>query len=220
MTASQVGRSTTNATKTNELRIEETVLLVIDMQNDFCTNGGVFTRRGLDITPMRTMIPNLALQLERLREKGVRIIFVRAEYGRETGSPTWENRPGAEHDEERAMRLCQPGTWGAEIIDELKPMEDEPVVVKHRFSAFKNTNLQKLLERAKIRNVLISGVATNVCVETAAREAFMNDYNVIVLEDCVASDETELHAASLKNLSRHFARVMKSEKALAQLKAN
>lgn len=194
-----------------------TAFLVIDMQNDFCSKGGGMDKRGYDLSHSRAIIPKIASMLQACRENGVRVFFVRGENSPEKSSPTWDNRPSAAHDKNLGFRLITPGSWGAQIVDDLKPLPTEPVVVKTRYSAFINTELPLLMRSCDISNIIFAGVTTNACVETSVRDGFVLDFNVIVASDCVASPEPELAAASLKTIAKYFGRVDTSEKILADL---
>lgn len=196
-----------------------TCMIVIDMQNDFCSEGGGVEKRGGDLKTIREMIPRLVNFIDNARRNGLKIIFVRGEYGSSTSSPTWDRRPAAKSDKALGFRMCEPGSWGAKIIDELKPSSAEPVVVKHRYSAFLGTSLDEHLKGFKAKTLILTGVTTNVCVESTTRDGFMRDYDVVVLEDCVASDELDLHAASLKTIANHFGTVCRSQEILDRLQA-
>ena len=83
-------------------------------------------------------------------------------------------------------------------------------ITKHRYSAFLGTNLDLILRSRGIRSLLISGVGTNVCVESTLRDGYMRDYYIVLLEDCVGATDRELHEATLKNVSLHFGAVSNS----------
>jgi len=196
---------------------ERTALVVIDMQNDFCSVGGGMHRRGYDISHSQKVIPKIAAMLRTFRENDMRVFFVRGENSPKTTSQTWENRPSAKHDTNLGFRLIEPGSWGAQIVDDLKPLPNEPVIVKTRYSAFINTDLDLLLRNCGITDIIFTGTATNVCVETSARDAFVLDYNVIVASDCVTSPDAELAEAGLKTIAKYFGRVDTSDRILADL---
>jgi len=174
-------------------------------------------KRGYNIGHSRQIIPSIANMIERCRELGVRVFFVRGENSSATTSETWENRPSARNDGSLGFRLIEPGTWGAQIVDELNPLPSEHVVVKTRYSAFVNTELPMLLRNGGIKNVIITGATTNACVDTSVRDAFVMDFNVSVASDCVASPEPELHEASLKSIAKYFGRVNNSKEILQDL---
>ena len=101
-------------------------------------------------------------------------------------------------------KIAIAGSEGAEFIDELTPGDDELVVHKRRYSAFKGTDLDMLLRARGIRTVVPTGVSTNVCVESTLRDAFEYDFYVCVPEDGVASWDMNLHAAALKTADARF----------------
>jgi ureidoacrylate peracid hydrolase len=109
------------------------------------------------------------------------------------------------------LSTCREGTWGAELYAGISPLPTERVVIKHRYSAFINTDLNTVLKARNIQSVLVCGVATNVCVETTARDAYMYDYYVTMIDDCSAAYETKLHLGTLENMRRHFGLVASSQ---------
>ena len=96
---------------------------------------------------------------------------------------------------------------GADYYANLRPEVNDPVVVKHRYNAFLNTDLDKILRANGIRTTVFTGVSTNCCVESTAREAFMRDYYVVVVDDATASYSRELHQAALKTLDALFGEI-------------
>ncbi|MGH2638478.1 MAG: cysteine hydrolase family protein [Rhabdochlamydiaceae bacterium] len=199
------------------LSSKDTALLIIDMQNDFCSVGGGMDKRGYNIGHSREIVPNIAKMLQSCRDIGVKVFFVRGENSPAKTSEVWDGRPSARHDQNMGFRLIEPESWGAQIIDELKPLSREPVIVKTRYSAFINTELSILLSNCGIRNIIFTGTTTNACVETSVRDAFVMDFNVIVAADCVASPEPELAEASLKTIAKYFGRVDDSKAILNDL---
>jgi ureidoacrylate peracid hydrolase len=106
--------------------------------------------------------------------------------------------------------LCQEGSWGARVIEELQPKSDEMVLVKHRYSAFLDTSLAQYLRNCGIKTVMVTGVETNGCVESSARDAFMLDFFLVVVEDCVTTFWRDLHEISLRNMRIWFGEVRPS----------
>ena len=102
---------------------------------------------------------------------------------------------------------CEATSWGADYYANLRPEVNDPVVVKHRYNAFLNTDLDKILRANGIRTTVFTGVSTNCCVESTAREAFMRDYYVVVVDDATASYSRELHQAALKTLDALFGEI-------------
>lgn len=102
---------------------------------------------------------------------------------------------------------CEATSWGADYYANLRPEVNDPVVVKHRYNAFLNTDLDTILRANGIRTTVFTGVSTNCCVESTAREAFMRDYYVVVVDDATASYSRELHQAALKTLDALFGEI-------------
>lgn len=189
----------------------ETAVLVIDVQNDFCADGGWYDRIGYGVGAGQRAAARLHDVLPQLREKGMRVIFVRCDY-----SPAYLPAVMVESYAHKGLPLdyCLPGTWGGEFYM-LKPEPDDLIVTKHRYSAFVGTNLDTILRSNGIRNVLVAGVATNICVDSTARDAYMRDYRVTVLSDCCGTYSDELHEATLENIRRAFGVVATSEEILS-----
>lgn len=191
-----------------KLAANETCFLIIDMQNDFVKANGFLGRTGQSIEPIEAMLPALTHFLAFARQTGMTRVFVKTLHDKYTNTRLWNSRFEKDGG---APSLCVPGTWGAEIVDELKPNADEAVVVKHRYDAFLDTDLSVILRAREIKYVLIAGTKTNVCIDTSARHAFMNDFVPFVLKDCVATSEAEMQEPTLLNLSTHFAYVVSSD---------
>ena len=110
--------------------------------------------------------------------------------------------------------VCEPGEWNGDFF-RLRPLPDEVIVTKHRYGAFESTDLDLILRSNGIRNVIMTGVATNVCVETTARQAFMRDYYVVFAGDCCATYSQAQHDATLVNIDLFFGEVVTSDQVMA-----
>ena len=102
-----------------------------------------------------------------------------------------------------SQMICLEGSWGADFY-RVEPEAGEPIVIKHRYSAFVDTDLELILHSRGIKSVILTGVATNVCVESTARDAYMRDYYVTFVDDCSAAYDPAKHAATLINMADHF----------------
>jgi ureidoacrylate peracid hydrolase len=184
-----------------------TRLLVVDVQNDFLADGGWFANHGHDLEPMRQAVDRMDRFIAVARSAGVRPIFVKAIYDEK-----WLSRPMRERHALVGLDThhCQEGTWGAEFYV-LRPQPDDDVIVKHRYSAFIGTELNPLLRAQGVENLIIVGVTTNVCVESTARDGYMLDYHIVLVEDCTASYSEAPHLATLANIRRAFGRVATAE---------
>jgi len=204
-----------------EIDLKRTAVIVIDMQNAFVSKGGMFDLGGRDISHIPRIIgPNKKI-IEVARAKNVKVVYAvhRLTHDvREVGplsryrfNPAWGN------PEMRNGSILE-GTWGTEIIDELKPREDEMVIVKRRFSAFSGTELDMMLKTFDIRYLIFTGVATNICVESSLRDASHLQYLPVLVSDAVAASPPSRQQASVDNIKEVFGWVTKSESVLDVLK--
>jgi nicotinamidase-related amidase len=183
-------------------------LVLVDLQNDFCDAGGAMGQRAEGLSQIRATIPRIAELLRQARLRQVPVVHVKAEYGEADASDVRlfaEQRSGSRD-------VCVPGTWGAEIVPEAAPVRGESVVVKHRFSGFVDTGLEKLLRANRTRTLVVAGVATQCCVESTVRDAALRDFYVVVPDDCVAARDRmrHLHDASLETMAIYFADIFPS----------
>ena len=181
-------------------------LLIIDMQNDFCHPQGVSGKRGRQLTMAIEMAPRLEAFINACRAVGIPAIFVQTIHYPWTDSPSWVRRL----QKDPGDSVCRPGTWGAQFYGGIQPRDGEIVITKHRYSAFFGTQLDLMLRSKGIRSLLVSGVGTNVCVESTLRDGYMHDYYIVMLEDCVGATDDGLHQATLKNVKLHFGAVTTS----------
>jgi ureidoacrylate peracid hydrolase len=181
-------------------------LIVVDVQNDFVSPEGSAGKRGEDVGAAMAMIPNLTGLIDQARRVGLTIIYIRTTHSDWTDTASWVYRTS----QKSGLSTCREGSWGAEFYDGIAPLPTERVVIKHRYSAFINTDLNTVLKARGIQSVLVCGVATNVCVETTARDGYMYDYYVTMIDDCSAAYDAKLHMSTLENIRRHFGLVASS----------
>ena len=179
-------------------------LIIIDMQNYFVQPGcPAFLKAG------KAIIGNLRNLVEGFRKAGRPVLFTRHVHQSpelDGGLMSWWWGD-----------LIMEGTEESAICDELLPEEGEKVIPKRRYSAFYNTDLETVLRCLGIRDLVISGVMTNVCCESTARDAYFRDYRVHFLADGTATSDEGLHLASLMNVSYAFARVTTVRRILHEL---
>lgn len=200
-----------------------TALIVIDMQNDFCSKDGRMAADGLPVAAVQEMAQRLPDALDVARSAGVLIVFVRNVYN--TPGNWYLSDPWLEMAARRYRgrtytvdEMCPPGSWGNDFYGDVQPRPDEPVVTKHRYSGFHNTDLDTILRANGVRTVVLTGVATNVCVETTAREAFVRDYYVVFPSDGTATYSEDAHRATLWNIDTFFGQVVTLDDLLASWK--
>jgi ureidoacrylate peracid hydrolase len=186
-------------------------LLVVDVQNDFCSSDGAFGRLGRDLHRVQEMVPRLKRVIEAARRVGATVIFARYAQTPATESDVHLEQRGRGRAD---IEYCQEGTEGAEFY-EVAPQSDDPIVTKHRYSAFINTDLNLILRSKGIRTLVMTGVATNGCVEATARDGFMHDYYIVFVDDCAATYSNEQHQATLNNIRDAYGIVVDSEELCA-----
>lgn len=176
-----------------------TALLIIDMQNDFLAEGGAFSKRHCDPHQLAQSVAWLA---RAARAQGRVVVWVTSTYGEIDASP--DALRGQTHT---GSACCARGTWGAELFPALVPVRAERAagtaewhVEKRWYSAFRDTDLHARLQEAGVTTVVLCGVATNVCVLAAARDARRLGYDVAVLEDATAAGTAGKHAAALREM--------------------
>jgi nicotinamidase-related amidase len=205
----------------------KTALLMIDFQRDFVYPGGFGESLGNDTTPLLKALPPAQRVLKACRDAGVFVIHTReghradlsdlsrAKY--ERGNPTIHIG-----DEGPMGRLLVRGSHGHDIVEEVYPIEGEPVVDKPGKGAFYATDLDTILKMKGIEKLVACGVTTEVCVQTTVREANDRGYDTLVLSDCVASYFPEFQRVALEMIKAQggiFGWVSDSEHYLSGLAA-
>ena len=187
-----------------ELAKERAALLVIDMQKFFLDpESPTFTCGG------RAVLPNVKRLIAAFRQANRPIIHTRHVHhpeGLDAGIMGWW-----------WQGMCLEGTPESEIHDDIAPLAHEKVVLKHRYSTFYNTDLETVLRCLNVEDLVISGIMTNMCCESTARDAYYRDYRVFFLADATGSINEEMHLATLLNLAFGFAFVTTTDAILQQL---
>ena len=201
--------------KTLEEKVDpqHAALLVVDVQNDFCHSDGVLGKRGRKLALTQRMVPRLLKFISQARRAGVPVIYIRQSVTHWDMSPVRleiRDRHNIPADESP----CREGTWGADFY-RVKPQPDDYVVNKHRYSAFIGTDLDLILRSRGIKTVIMTGVATNACVESTARDAFMKDYYVVFVGDCAATTNLRDHNATLRVVETFFGTVVNYREVVA-----
>jgi len=183
-----------------------TAVLVVDMQRAFFDNNDSLGRSGLDVTPLRAAIPGTVRLVNFARASGVPVIFTRYVYS--VGMVDFGPIRGKKAQERVAANSLGYGTEEIELIPELGARPDEVVIDKSRPSAFYGTRLEPVLTGMGIRNLVICGVTTNICVETTARDAGQRDYGTYVVRDAVAEFTAERNHYALFTIDWSFGEVV------------
>lgn len=205
--------------------LAQTALVVIDMQNGYLSKGGYLDLAGFDVSGSPPVIARAARVLQAARRAGLFVVHAQngwsdslAEAGPPT-SPMWhKSNPLKYMRAHPGSQLLIRGTWDHAIVDELKPLPHEPVVHKPRYSAFAGTNLEMLLRAHGITTLVFVGVNTNVCVETAVRDAFHREFFAVMVADATLQAGSQaVFDVSVFNIEKFFGWTSSTDEIVALL---
>src|SRR5438874_3105710 len=175
-----------------------TAVIVVDMENDFVSKGGMFDRAGVDISGAQKVIVPTAKVLAAARAAGMKIIYLKMAYQpdlADLGAPDSVNRTRhlkfgvgqtIRAPDGRDSRVLIRDTWDTDIVDELKPQSGDITIYKTRFSGFYKTDLDTTLKRLGLKYLIMTGVTTSICVDSTVRDAMFRDYLCVLLKDCMS----------------------------------
>jgi ureidoacrylate peracid hydrolase len=215
--------------------ITNTAVIVVDMQNDFGAKTGMFDRMGINISVIQKVVAPIASVLAIARKAGIKIIYLKMGYQEDLSDLGNENSPNRDRHlhfhvgdtmiapDGSKSRILIRDNWGTDIVPELKPVEGDIVIYKTRFSGFYNTDLDATLKKLGLKNLIVTGCTTSVCVESTVRDATFRDYSPIVLDDCTAEPmgndlPRSNHEASLLNIQAVLGWVTNSAELVKALK--
>lgn len=190
-------------------------LLVVDLQNDFCHPRGALAQRGNDVTGMPAVAEANVRLADAFRRAGRPVLFARTEHGTWTDSATWRGRIKDAGKDVGTIPVCATD-WGRSLFG-IAPADRDRVVVKHRYSAFYSTDLEVVLRARGISELCVTGVLTNVCVESTVRDGFMRDYDMTVVAEGCTANTAEEHDITLQNVATYFGMVRSLPDVLADL---
>jgi ureidoacrylate peracid hydrolase len=202
--------------------LKKTALIIVDMQNDFVHDEGVVKRAsretGVPETALQLLkepVPNIKKLADFFRKNGKKVIYLymawEPDYS-DVAIPLTKLPPNG-----KESGALVKGSWGARIIDELTPDEHDITVRKTGYGGFFRTPLDRVLRNLDIKTIVLSGVATNFCVETTAREAVAYGYDVIFVDDATATFDPEAHQATLKVITMGFGDVMSTDEVIEKV---
>lgn len=202
-----------------DLDRDSTALVIIDMQNDFLDSAGYFSRQGLPVQNLRASVEP-ARQLRADLPPEIKVVFTLQVYEPDGSDdlarvhrikPSGLSRSGMETPVAR-------GGWGAGIVPELQPHADDLLVVKRRFDAFYQTDLELLLRCRGIKTLIFAGVVADVCVETTLRSAYVRDFDVVLARECVAAWNNSSLTRTIGVVEQYFGVALTNSQILSALK--
>jgi ureidoacrylate peracid hydrolase len=175
-----------------------TAMIVVDMQNDFGAEGGMFARAGINISGIRAAVAPTARVLAVARRAGIKVVYLKMGFRpdlSDAGAPDAPNwlkhlpfRVGGMVTTPNGTksRVLIRDTWNTDILPELAPEPGDIVLYKHRYSGFYKTDLDDILKSLSVQHLIFTGCTTSVCVESTMRDAMFRDYYCLLLADCTA----------------------------------
>lgn len=193
-------------------RLQDSALIVVDMQNDFVRKGAP-----LEVPDARTTIAVHRRLIEAARVRGMPVIYTKFlshleyyllwEWSPQCRPPTkccWKGHVRRYDDVGRELEC-------SDVIDEIYPEAADPIIEKYGYGAFHDTSLAPMLRDLGIQSLIVSGTVTQICVEETAREAFHHGFRTTLVADAVSSYAPDLHAATLKNFAMKFGWVAEAD---------
>lgn len=172
-------------------------VIVVDMQNDFGSKGGMFDRMGIPLDGFKSAADTIARVLATARKSGFKIVYLKMGFRPDLSDLGTKDSPNRVRHlacgvgqtiitpEGNKSRILIRDTWGTEIVAALKPRLEDIVMYKHRYSGFYQTDLDSTLKKAGIDQLIFTGCTTSVCVESTLRDAYFRDYQSVLLTDCI-----------------------------------
>lgn len=208
---------------------ERAAVIVVDMQNAFVSKGGMFDLAGLDVSGAAAAVEANRRLLKSCRRAGLKVVYLQMSYRPDLGDAGGPSSPNYHKELGMVMMRQRPelrgtllidGTWDWAIVDALSPEPGDRVVRKSRYSGFCGTDLEAYLRGEGVRHLLFTGVATNVCVESTARDAYFAEFWPILVEDAMNHSGPEFNRqATLWNFEHVFGWVTVTDDVVQALEA-
>jgi len=181
-------------------------LIVVDMQNGFVAKGGSYDKLGMNTPPYREIIPKVKDLIQLCRSLDIPVFYteaVREASGIDLLTRIHTLLPKS-REERLKVPICVRGTWDAQTIDDIKPKDDDHIIIKRRDSAFQDTELRVWLQSVGINVLVFCGVDTSICVETSIRDAFNLGYDIILISDATASGIKSHYETTLARVRDYY----------------
>jgi ureidoacrylate peracid hydrolase len=212
-----------------EVDLEQSAIVVVDMQNAFASKGGLLDLAGYDVSvPAAAIVSTIKSILQAARRKGVQVVYLQTGYKPDLSNGGGDASPNPRKETALCLMRARPelkgkllveGTWDFQIVDELKPEPSDLVVLKTRYSGFAGTTLDSNLRVRAIRYLFFVGIATNVCVESTLRDAYFNEYwPILVTDGALQAGPPAAHEATIFNVESFFGWTVTAEQLRAQLR--
>ncbi|MFZ0203774.1 MAG: isochorismatase family cysteine hydrolase [Nitrososphaeraceae archaeon] len=195
MFAKQLGKRTVNI-----------ALVVVDMQNGFVSPEGSYGKLGMNLSHYRSIIPKVRELIDYCRKVGIPIFYteaVREASGIDLLTHVHILLPKS-REETHKVPICIRGTWDGNTIDELKPTDEDHLIIKRRDGAFQDTELRMWLQSLGVNALVFCGVDTSICVETSLREAFNLGYDIMLISDATASGNQQHYKTTLERVGNYY----------------
>lgn len=212
-----------------DVALEQSAVIVVDMQNAFASRGGLLDLAGIDICGADAVVSVIASVLDAARASGVPVVYLQTGYKPDLSNGGGDGSPNPRKETALCLmrarpelkgRLLTEGTWDFEIVEALKPRADDLVVLKTRYSGFAGTTLDSSLRVRGIRNLFFVGIATNVCVESTLRDAYFHEYwPVLVTDAAMQAGPPEAQQATIFNVESFFGWTLRSQSLIDALKS-
>ena len=184
-------------------------LIVVDMQNGFVSNGGSYDKLGMNIENYQKVIPKIKELINFCRKEDIPIFYteaVREPSGIDLLIHVHNILPRTREErlKNQNIPICVRGIWDAHTIDEIKPTEEDHIILKRRDSAFQDTELRMWLNTLKINTLIFCGIDTSICVETSLRDGFNIGYDTILVSDATASGINKHYDTTIERVRDYY----------------
>ncbi|MGH8217277.1 MAG: cysteine hydrolase family protein [Steroidobacteraceae bacterium] len=197
-----------------DVALEQSAVIVVDMQNAFASRGGLLDLAGLDVSGADAVVEVIRSVLDAARARDVPVVYLQTGYKPDLSNGGGDASPNPRKETALCLMRARPelkgqllteGTWDFEIVEALKPRAGDLLVLKTRYSGFAGTTLDSSLRVRGIRNLFFVGIATNVCVESTLRDAYFHEYwPVLVTDATMQAGPPEAQRATIFNVESFF----------------